>query len=258
MSLRVDVGWLIAALLLSLRFAAATVLTPVLGPTQIPALAKVILALALGSLLAAALPMTQTLPNVSIVQLVVAALGELIIGFSFAFGFMVAFGATQLAGRALDIQIGFGAASVLNPTTQVAAPLLGSVFGMVAVAVFLALDGHLVLLKALAASVAAMPPGQFALVMDGAAVIEHSAATFAFALAFAGPVMLLLLLSDLTMAVLSRSMPQLNVFVLGFAVKIVLGLTGLALSIRVAGAVLDQLFATTFSYWDSTARGIER
>jgi len=257
MSLRVDVGWLVAALLLSLRFAAATALTPVLGPTQIPALARVVLALAFGGLLAAALPMAQTQPAVSIAQLTVAAVAELIVGFSFAFGFIVAFGATQLAGRALDIEIGFGAASVLNPTTQVAAPLLGSVFGMVAVAVFLAMGGHLVLLKALAASVTAMPPGQFAIALDGAAVLEHSAATFAFALAFAGPVMLLFLLSDLTMAVLARSMPQLNVFVLGFAVKIVLGLTGLAVSIRFADAVLDHLFAATFSYWDSTVRGIE-
>jgi flagellar biosynthesis protein FliR len=175
MSLRVDVGWLIAALLLSLRFSAATAMTPVLGPTQVPAMARIILALAFGGLLAAALPMPQALPAISIAQLTVAALGELIVGFSFAFGFIVAYGATQLAGRALDIQIGFGAASVLNPATRVAAPLLGSVFGMVAVAVFLALGGHLVLLKALAVSVATMPPGHFAVAVDGAAVLEHSA-----------------------------------------------------------------------------------
>jgi flagellar biosynthetic protein FliR len=255
MSLSMDSGWLVAALLLSLRFGAATVAAPVLGPTQVPGMARVILALSVGGFLAAALPMPQTMPAMSIGQLTVAALGELIVGFSFAFGFIVAYGATQLAGRALDIQIGFGAASVLNPTTQAPSSLLGSVFGMVAVAVFLALDGHLVLMKALAVSVATLPPGELAMAVDGAVVLKHSAATFVFALAFAGPVMLLFFLSDVTMAVFARSMPQLNVFVLGFVVKIVLGLMGLALSIRFASAVLDDLFAATFSYWENAARG---
>jgi flagellar biosynthesis protein FliR len=255
MALHVDIGWLIEALLMSLRFGAATAVAPVLGPTQIPGLTRVILALAFGGFLAAALPVPHALSALSLGQLAVAALGELVVGFSFAFGFIVAYGATQLAGRALDIQIGFGAASVLSPASQVPAPLLGSVLGMVAIAAFLATDGHLVLLKALAVSVAAMPPGEFPTVIDAAVVVRHSAATFSFALAFAGPVMLMFLLSDLTMAVFARSMPQLNVFVLGFAVKIVLGLMGLALSIRFASAVLDHLFAATFSFWEDAARG---
>ena len=61
--------------------------------------------------------------------------------------------------------------------------------------------------------------------------------------------MFMFLLSDLAMAVLARSMPQLNVFVLGFAVKTFLGLMGLAMSIRFAGGLLGELFGTTFSYW---------
>ena len=66
--------------------------------------------------------------------------------------------------------------------------------------------------------------------------------------------MLMFLLSDLAMAVLARSMPQLNVFVLGFAVKIMLGLTGLALSIRLGDSVLESMFRETFEYWDEVAR----
>jgi flagellar biosynthesis protein FliR len=254
MSLRVDIGWLVAALLLSLRFGAATVIAPVLGPARVPGPARVVIALAFGAFLAAALPMQHLVPT-SMSQLTIAAIGELILGFAFAFGFIVVYGAMQLAGRTLDVQIGFGAANVLNPATGAVSPLLGSVLGMVAIAAFLSLDGHLVLLKALAVSVAAMPPGAFADALDPAAMLRHSSATFVFALAIAGPVMLMFLLSDLAMAVFARSMPQLNVFVLGFAVKIVLGLTGLALSIRFADAVLEGLFGATFSYWNGLARG---
>jgi flagellar biosynthetic protein FliR len=253
-SLRLDIGWLVTALLLSIRFGAATMIAPVLGPTQIPAVVRVILALAFGGFLAAALPMQHLVPE-STAQLVAAAAGELFLGLVFAFGFVVVYGATQLAGRTLDVQIGFGAANVLNPATQVISPLLGSVLGMVAVAAFLSLDGHLVLMRAMSVSVATMPPGTFHNAIDPAGILEYSAGVFLFALALAGPVMLMFLLSDLSMAVLARSMPQLNVFVLGFAVKIILGLTGLALSIRLSDAVLRGMFGSAFGYWDAVAGG---
>lgn len=254
MSLRIDIGWLVTALLLSIRFGAATLIAPVLGPTQIPAVVRVILSLAFGSFLAAALPIQPLVPE-SMAQLVVAAAGELFLGFVFAFGFIVIYGATQLAGRTLDVQIGFGAANVLNPATQTMSPLLGSVLGMVAVAAFLSLDGHLVLMRALSISVETMPPGSFHDDPDPAGILKYSGGVFLFALALAGPVMLMFLLSDLAMAVLARSMPQLNVFVLGFAVKIVLGLTGLALSLRLSDAVLKGMFGSAFSYWDAVAGG---
>jgi flagellar biosynthetic protein FliR len=253
-SLRIDIGWLVTSLLLSMRFGTATMVAPVLGPTQIPAVVRVILALAFGGFLAAALPVQQLVPT-SLGQLVVAALGEVIMGLTFAFGFIVVYGATQLAGRTLDVQIGFGAANVLNPATQLISPLLGSVLGMVAIATFLSLDGHLVLVKALSISVSVIPPGSFYDSLDPAAILKYSGGVFAFALALAGPVMLMFLLSDLAMAVLARSMPQLNVFVLGFAVKIVLGLTGLALSIRLSDAVLESMFGAAFAYWDSVGGG---
>lgn len=191
----------------------------------------------------------------TLASLVVAACNEVALGLAFAFGFVVAYAATQLAGRALDVQVGFGAAGILNPATQVFSPLLGSVFGMLTIAAFLAMDGHLVLIKALAASLTMLPPGAALAELDPRLLLQHSAVTFTFGLALAGPVMFTLLLADLAMAVFARSMPQLNVFVLGFAVKIVLGLTGLAMSIRFADAVLSDLFSVTFSYWDQLATG---
>jgi len=67
--------------------------------------------------------------------------------------------------------------------------------------------------------------------------------------------MLSLVLVDIAMAVMSRSMPQLNVFVLSFSVKIVLGLMALALSVKFAGAVLTELFESTWRFWGAVAGG---
>ncbi len=252
MTLRIDMAWLIATLLLSARIAAATMLTPIFGPTQIPGPVRVVIALGLSAFLVLAVPVTVP-PIDSALGLSIATLGELMLGASLAFGFLVAYAATQIAGRVLDIQLGYSASAVLNPTTQTPAPLIGSVLGMAAVAVFLAMDGHHVLLRALALSVEHYPPGALAFDIDFGEHLRFSGAMFTFGLALAAPVMLTLLLADLALAVMSRSMPQLNVFVLSFSIKIVLGLLGLAVSVKFAGAVLTSLFESTYRFWDGVA-----
>jgi flagellar biosynthesis protein FliR len=254
MSLAVDIGWLTATLLVCVRVASATMIAPVLGPSQVPATARVLLVLGLSAFMVSAVPADRVGP-LGLGPFLAAVLGEASLGLVFAFGFVVPYAATQVAGRALDVQVGFGAAAVLNPATRAFSPLLGSVLGMLLIATFLAADGHLVLIKALATSLAAVPPGVAPLQLDAAAILKHSAATFVFGLILAAPIMFMLLLADLALAVMARSMPQLNVFVLGFAVKIVLGLTGLAMSVRFADAALDDLFEATFTYWERTASG---
>lgn len=252
MSLRIDIGWLMATLLVSIRVASATMVAPVFGPSSVPAPARVLLVLGLSAFMVMAAPVPAvTITNLA--TLLSAAFGEVFFGLAFAFGFIVAYAATQVAGRALDIQVGFGAAGILNPATQVVSPLLGSVFGMLAIAAFLALDGHLMLVRALAASIFSIPPGSSLAQIDPALLLRHSSVTFTFGLALAAPVMFMLLLADLAMAVFARSMPQLNVFVLGFAVKIMLGLTGLAIAIRFGEAMLAHLFDTSFTYWEQLA-----
>jgi flagellar biosynthesis protein FliR len=255
MSLRVDIGWLLATLLLSVRVAAAMMLAPVFGPTQIPGTVRVLLSLSIGVAIVAALPDAPALPDAlgSTPRLAAAALGELVIGASLSFGFLAAYAATQVAGRVLDVQMGFGVASVLNPASEGFAPLLGSVFGMAAVAVFLGLDGHHVLVQALALSAHSVPPGAMSYTVDWDAVLKQSGVMFTFGTALAAPVMLALLLADVSMAVLARSMPSLNIFVLSFSLKIVLGLTGLAAALRLAEPLLAALYGTTFEYWQRTA-----
>jgi flagellar biosynthesis protein FliR len=249
MTLTIDIGWLAAVLLASIRVAAALALTPVLGPTSVPAPARIVLVLALAAFVVSGLPLTPVPTDIA--ALVVGALGEALIGASLAFGFLAAYAAAQWAGHVLDVQMGYSAAMLLDPTTRSASPLLATLFGLLCVAVFLAVDGHHVLLRAFDASMQAFPPGQAGMDLDWGAIVGHAGAMFTFGLALAAPVMLTLLLADLSMAVIARSMPQLNIFVLSFAVKIMLGLLGLVASVPLADGVLSALFDSTFLYWDA-------
>ena len=246
-----DLGWIYKAMLLSVRVTTAMLIVPVFGPIRIPAPVKIWFALGLGVVLVPAIsPASASLEMVGLFE---SALTEILVGACFGFGFLAAFAATQIAGRALDLQIGFGAASILNPATMAPAPLLGTMFGLLLTAVFLAMDGHHVLVHALALSVMLVPPGSPVPGADWGALLAHSSIMFAYAVALAAPVMLMLSLIDLAMAVISRSMPQLNVFILSFTVKILVGLFVMAGSIRFAEGVYRTLVERAFQFWDAGA-----
>jgi flagellar biosynthesis protein FliR len=255
--LQVRADWLLGALFSTLRCGAATAFIPVFGVTNVPPLVRTLWIVALAvTLYGIATPVAPGLALASNgVSLLLAGMSELVIGMSLAFGLLAAYAATQLAGRALDVQIGFSAATVLNPATRSFGSLIGSLFGMVAMVVFLAMDGHHVLIRALSMSFSAYPPGHFGFVPELGPLLRQSSAMFSFGLALAGPVMLALLLADVAMAVMARSMPQLNVFILSFAVKVILGTLGLMVAIPLSGGVLESLFGSVFAFWDELLGG---
>jgi len=250
----VDLEWLMLAVLLSVRIAAATAFTAVLGPTTLPGPVRVLLAAGLGLLLAGATDVRAP-PIDSVISLAVAAVREVLIGAALGAGFLLAYAATQVAGRVLDTQMGFGVANLFNPSTGTLSPLTGTVLGMAAVSIFLAMNGHHVLIRALALSVETSPPGYDGPMLAWRNLIPQAGIMFVYGLALAAPMMSALLLTDIALAIFSRSMPQLNVFVLGFALKIIFGLAGLAMSIRLAESVFTGLFTTTFRLWERTAAG---
>ena len=246
-----DVGWILIAILVSVRVTVAMLVVPLFGPIRIPAPVKVWLALGLGVVLMPAI--SPAVPALESVVLFESVLTEIIVGACFGFGFLAAFAATQIAGRALDLQIGYGAASILNPATMAPAPLLGTMFGLLLTAIFLSMDGHHVLVHALAMSVLLVPPGSPIPTADWGMLMSHSSIMFVYAVALAAPVMLMLSLIDLAMAVISRSMPQLNVFILSFTVKILVGLLVMAGSIQFAGGVYHTLSERVFRFWGAGA-----
>jgi flagellar biosynthetic protein FliR len=249
-----DAAWLTTVLLLSIRVAAATMVTSVFGPAQIPAPVRVLIALVLGTLLASVPGALSVVPQTP-VGLAAAGAIEVAIGAAFALGFLVAYATTQIAGRVLDVQMGFGIAGMIDPNTQTMASLIGTGFGMVAVAVFLGMNGHHELIRALALSVERLPPAAGIAGLDWSAGPRAAAMMFSYGLALAAPVMCGLLLADIALAVFARSMPQLNIFVMGFALKIVLGLVGLAATITLSRGVFAAIFGATFREWNRRAVG---
>ena len=251
MTLRIDAAWIALVLLVGLRIAPLFFMAPVFGSAPAPQLFRTLLIVALSASIVAATGIALPQAPVSLAQLVAWGASEIVLGAALAFGLAAAFAAFLLAGRLMDFQLGFSVANLIDPVTRTQAPLIGTGLNLLAVTLFFAVDGHHLLLRTLALSLEQFPPGHSLAALDFGAIAAHFGALFTFGLALAAPVLFAILLLDLAFALASRSMPQMNVFIVAIPFKIALGLVVAALSLQYAGAVTMKVFESVFRYWNA-------
>lgn len=239
------IGWLAASLLLSLRISPVFAFAPPFTLVRVPPLVRVIIALGLSTALVSATPALVVLPNLTLASILPVALAELLLGASFVLIFQIAHAAIQVAGRTVDIQAGFGLAAVLDPTTRAQMPLVGSLYAFTAGAVFFGLDGHLQFVRIIAASIEAVPLGQAVAPQSLEPLTRFLAVAFLTGFGVAGGAILALFLTDLGIAFLSRTAPQMNALVLGFQAKTLLLLVVLPMTFGVSAALLARLVSIT-------------
>ena len=173
--------------------------------------------------------------------LVVAAAGELLLGIGLALSLQFAFAALLTVGRSLDIQAGFGLAVLVDPTTRSQMPLAGTVFAYAAAAVFFLGDGPADLLAIQTAALEAVPLGRGAIPTDLGPPLAYLSAVFVIACGLGGAIMLALFMADLAIAFMSRTLPQMNVMLLGFQVKALIMLMLLPAAVGLGGTLFVRL-----------------
>jgi flagellar biosynthetic protein FliR len=177
------------------------------------------------------------------------AFNELVVGGVLAFGVFAAFGAFSVAGKILDVQTGFGIGTVYDPVTRAGAPLFATMLNMLGAVMFFSVDGHHAFLRGLAFSLERVPPGSPLGGMAADAMLQQFGLMFSLGVALIIPVVLCLLLTETGLAFVSRVLPQMNVFVVGVPVKIVVGIALLALTVVTMGPAMGRVYASIFSYW---------
>lgn len=249
MTLTVEIAWILAVSLVALRSGAALAFTPLFGAGHVPTHFRVLLAIALSALIVSGLGIVPAMLPLSVSAFAAAALAELVLGAVLAFGVFTAFAAFLLAGRVMDVQLGFGVATLIDPVNRSPSPLLGTVLNLTAVAMFFAIDGHHMLLRGLVFSLEQAPPGTFISEVDPGILVAQFGAMFVSAAAIAAPVLFTILLIDVVLAVIARTMPQVNVFIVSLPLKIFVGLLMLAISLRYMGSLVARIFEDLFDYW---------
>jgi len=213
----------IATLLVTLRIVPMLAFSQPFTLVRIPATIRVLLAIGIAAWLVARHPaQTWQAPGFAQAGLPLLVAKELFAGIALALGLQLAFAAILMVGRAIDIQAGFGLAALVDPTTRAQLPLVGTLLALLGGLVFFAMDGAIDLLALFSLSLERLPIGAEAGAggMALTALMGYLATVFVLALGLVGTVLLTLLLIDITIAVMSRTLPQMNVLLLGFQVKV--------------------------------------
>lgn len=224
-----------------LRIAPVLAFAPPFTLVRIPPAIRVMLSFGLAGWLLFALPASVRPGDIGTTGLVLMAGSELFIGLGLALTLQLAFAAMLVAGRAIDVQAGFGLAAVVDPTSGNQMPLIGTLFSYAAGAIFFSMGGANDLLSIWARSLSLMPPGSAFPAPDLAALLGFLSAAFFIAIGLAGTVLLALFLVDICVAFLSRTLPQMNVLLIGFQIKTLTVLATLPLAIAFSASTFFRL-----------------
>jgi flagellar biosynthetic protein FliR len=238
-----------AFLLVFCRITAFFVVAPVFSSRTFPTMIKIGLAffVSLIVFLTVGFDTKVTADATYILAIVREVFAGLLIGYVAYMFFTI----VQTAGAFMDMQMGFGIANIVDPITGVSAPMFGNLKYMLMILVFLSMNGHHYLLAAIMDSYKWLPlDNNLFQVYYGGNVTEFLTRTFTdtflLALQISAPVVVAMFLTDFGLALLARTAPQYNVFVIGIPVKILVGLGLLVLLLPGFGVLFQMIFDHMF------------
>lgn len=238
--------WVGALMWPFIRISAMLLVAPVFGTRNVNVRARLGLGLLLALLVA---PQLTTQPQVDPLSLagVVVAIHQALIGIAMGFVMQLVFSALTQAGEAIALSMGLGFASTLDPVGGVQVPMVSQYYMILATLIFLALNGHLVLLGVLLHSFDTLPVTAGGLTRDDLwAVVSFASTMFAGGLLIALPAVASLLLVNLAMGVITRAAPQLNIFAVGFPLTILAGFIIILLTLPGLTARIGELLIAAF------------
>ncbi len=230
-------------LLVFVRIIGVIAVSPFFGHRVIISQTKVGFGLLLSVVLFSSMPV-QIDPEPNLLPFVILGVKELILGMLFGYTARLVFFAVQFAGELIGIDIGFGVVNIIDPMSAEQVSVIGTFKNLIAIVTFLVIDGHHVLLNALTRSFEMLPLGGIHLTAGlGESIIDMTAEVFVMAVQMAAPVITSLFLTSLALGIVARTVPQMNVFIVGFPLKIGIGVAMLMLSLPLFQVLLIKLFA---------------
>ena len=241
-----DPSLLIIFTLVLSRMAGLLVTAPIYGGTDIPPQARILLAVALAMLITPSQLARAVAPPQTLVDLLIVMVGEAMIGLILGLGILILLSGLQLAGQIISQLGGNSIGEVFNPQLDANVPLFAQVFNYFALAIFAIVGGHRIMMAALLDTFVAMPPGA-ATFDDSLVEICSTLVTQSLVLGIqiSAPATAVLLLTNIVLGIISRTLPQLNVlsFGFGFNALITFGMLWLSLG------GLGDIFLT---HWQQT------
>ena len=227
-----------------LRMSAMIVMIPVFGERTVPARVKAGLALII-SMLVFPFVRTQIPPveHFDFLPLVTGMTGEVLIGLIIGFTARFVFAGVQFAGEMVGLQMGFSIANIIDPITSAQVSIIAEFQFLFATLIFLIVDAHHIFLLAMVDSYRIIHPLSFH--FSGAlmaAILGFSRDVFIVAVKVSAPIIAALLFTSVGLGIVARTVPQINIFIVGFPLQIAVGLIFIGLTIPVFLKVLEGYF----------------
>lgn len=223
---------------------------PVLGGRMVPVRVRlgfgILLAIAIYSV---AFPVvTDTAGKTAVEQLpsfLVNVVREMIVGTLAGMAIRFAVSAMEVAARLMNDTVGFGAATIMNPTMETPATAFDQFYVMAATLIFFISNGHHALLRGLVRTFELVPLRTFAVdSINAERVVLLSGSVLVSAAQIALPVVAAMLLIDVALGIAARAAPQMNVFFVGIPVKLAVGLLAIGLILPMTMSTIGSLFDT--------------
>lgn len=235
-------GWINTFLWPFARLLALIGVAPLFGETSAPRTTKIGLAAILAIVISPSLPPMPTVAPGSLAGLWILA-QQVFIGVAMGFCMRVCFAAVQTAGDFVGLQMGLSLATIFDPTTQANTEVLARLFNILAMLMFLSVNGHLMMLGMLVKTFTILPIGTPALNPGGwSMVAQLGSKIFSSGLLLALPLIASLLAIQLALGILNRAAPQLSVFAVGFPLTLIAGVLLLAVALPQSTGFLSGLF----------------
>lgn len=220
-----------AFLLVFLRVSAVIVFLPVLGDARVSVRIKAGLALLISALLFPHVAVNAATAGFDIFSLFFRMGTEVLIGAAIGFTSQLLFAGIQMAGQLIGFQMGFSIANVIDPASSQQVSIIAEFMYLLMLLVFLAFNGHHIFISGLAKSFQTIPLLSFS--FSGklpAGMVDMMRGMFEVAVKIGAPLMALMFFISIGMGLIARTVPQINIFIVGFPLQIAIGLIGLGLS----------------------------
>lgn len=234
--------WLLAFFFPLARVLAVLAAAPPFNNPGLTVRVRMVIGLAVTFAITPALPAIPHIDPGSGLGLLVFA-QQLLIGFAIGFSMRLVFSAVDLAGEVISLQMGLGFASSYDPQSAGQTGVVSEFLGLLALLVFMAINGHLMVIATLTKSFSVIPIRTFS-TNAGTwwEVTRAGGIIFSSGLLLSLPMLIALMITNLALAILSRAAPQLNLMAIGFPLTLALGLAALMFGLSYLSMPLQRLF----------------
>ena len=235
-------------LLVLVRMTSIFVISPVFSRKNMPTYLKIGLALFCTFIVVPGLE-DINVNYYNLIDFSILIFKEFLVGILLGFVSFLVFSSLLVAGQIIDVQVGFGMVNIIDPINNVQVPLLGNFLYLLALNILLITNGHHIFLSALIKSYVVVPID--ALVFSDVItnnLISIFVESFLIGFKIGIPIIAAVLLAEVSLGILARTVPQMNVLIIGLPLRIIVGLLSLIFILPAFASTLEYIFDKLYAF----------